>query len=222
MKEGLVIRIGRIISASANSLVDSVENVAPAMVMEEAIREVDGAIDEVRKELGTLEAQKHMASKRLQAINDDHAKLDEQSQIALKEGRDDLASVAIEKQMDIESQIPVLEKSVADTNDKLSELNSYIQALKAKRREMEDSLKQFSETIQNEQDSHVATMEEGRIGSHKAEKAISSFDRILEKNSGVPQVNSSANQARLAELDELSRKNKIQERLARLKAQQEE
>jgi len=222
MKEGLVIRIGRIISASANSLVDSVENVAPAMVMEEAIREVDGAVDEVRKELGILEAQKHMASKRLQAINDDHAQLEEQSQIALKEGRDDLASVAIEKQMDIESQIPVLEKSVADTNDKLSELNSYIQALKAKRREMQDSLKQFSETIQNEQGSYVATMEEGRIGSHKAEKAISSFDRILEKNSGVPKGSSSANQARLAELEELSRKNKIQERLARLKAQQEE
>jgi len=222
MKEGLVVRIGRIISASANSLVDSVENAAPAMVMEEAIREVDNAIDEVRRELGMLEAQKHMASKRLQTINDEHANLEEQSRVALREGRDDLASTAIEKQMDIESQIPVLERSIADNNDKLAELSSYIQALKAKRREMQESLKQFSATIQNEQGSNVATVEEGRVASHKAEKAISSFDRILEKNTGVEQGFSSANPAKLAELEELARNNKIQERLARLKAQQEE
>ncbi len=52
MKESITGRVGRIVSSSVNALVDAIENVAPAMVMEEAIREVDAVLDEVRAELG--------------------------------------------------------------------------------------------------------------------------------------------------------------------------
>ncbi|MCD8532544.1 MAG: PspA/IM30 family protein [Saccharospirillaceae bacterium] len=51
MSEGLLKRIGRLVSASANSLVDSLENAAPTLVMEEAIREIDSAIADVRAQL---------------------------------------------------------------------------------------------------------------------------------------------------------------------------
>ena len=51
MKESMGARVGRIISGDFNSLVDAVENAAPEVVMEQAIREVDSAIDEVRAEL---------------------------------------------------------------------------------------------------------------------------------------------------------------------------
>ncbi|MDH3763867.1 MAG: PspA/IM30 family protein, partial [Gammaproteobacteria bacterium] len=54
MKENIANRVGRIISGSLNALVDAVENAAPETVMEEAIREIDGAIDEVRTELGRV------------------------------------------------------------------------------------------------------------------------------------------------------------------------
>ncbi len=47
MKEGITARVGSIISATVNTLIDAVENVAPEAVMEEAMREIDGAIDEV-------------------------------------------------------------------------------------------------------------------------------------------------------------------------------
>ena len=52
MAEGLVSRVKRLVSGSVNSLVDVVENASPEMVMKEAIREVDRAIDEVRDQLG--------------------------------------------------------------------------------------------------------------------------------------------------------------------------
>lgn len=48
MKESITARVGRIISGSLNALIDAVEDSAPEWVMEQAIREIDGAIDEVR------------------------------------------------------------------------------------------------------------------------------------------------------------------------------
>nr|WP_320048605.1 hypothetical protein [uncultured Desulfuromonas sp.] len=62
MKESITGRVGRIVSSSMNALMDAIENVAPEMVMEEAIREVDSALDDVRAELGKSLAQKHFAS----------------------------------------------------------------------------------------------------------------------------------------------------------------
>ena len=54
MAENIASRVGRLISGTANMVVDTVENMAPEMVMEEAIREVDRAIDDVRAELGAF------------------------------------------------------------------------------------------------------------------------------------------------------------------------
>ena len=52
MAETLASRVGRLISGTANSLVDAIENAAPEIVMEQALREIDQAIDDVRAELG--------------------------------------------------------------------------------------------------------------------------------------------------------------------------
>ncbi len=39
--------LGVLVSGTVKALIDAVENVAPEAVMEEAMREIDGAIDEV-------------------------------------------------------------------------------------------------------------------------------------------------------------------------------
>uniref|UniRef100_UPI00257D294C PspA/IM30 family protein n=1 Tax=Thalassolituus sp. UBA2009 TaxID=1947658 RepID=UPI00257D294C len=141
MSEGLLKRIGRLVSASANSLVDSLENAAPTMVMEEAIREIDSAIADVRAQLGKVEAARYLSAKSLNADNSRHAELQAQIEVAVAQGRDDLAEAAIARQMDIEAMIPVVEKSIADSDAEINELNSYIQALQAKKREMQETLK---------------------------------------------------------------------------------
>ena len=41
-------------SGGANKLIDMLENAAPEMVLEEALREIDEAIYDVRTELGKL------------------------------------------------------------------------------------------------------------------------------------------------------------------------
>lgn len=214
MNEGLLSRIGRLVSASANSLVDSLENTAPAMVMEQAMREIDQAIDDVRQQLGKVEASRYLSSKSLARQNQRHDELDAQINVAVKEARDDLAEAAIAKQMDIEAQIPVIEKALAEDDSNIAELNGYIEALQAKKREMQEALTEFRQATVA--DDPAATQAASRQVNSDVEKATEAFDRVLRKAGGAG-VGETDN-AKLVELENLARSNRIKERLAKVKS----
>ena len=224
MKDNLTNRVGRIISGSLNALVDAVENAVPETVMQESIREIDGAIDEVRAELGRVVASKHLAGTRLMEENRKHEELTEKIELAVNQGRDDLAEAAIASQLDIEAQIPVLEATIADCGNQEKELEGYISALQAKKREMQDELKQFR-AAQQEAATVAATGNAGATSSgggveQRVEKASSAFDRVMENATGVGSAAVGADRksaAQLAELDDMARRNRIQERLASVK-----
>lgn len=226
MKEGIGARVGRIISGSINALVDAMESAAPEVVMEEAIREVDGAIGEVRTELGKAEAARHLAASRLEEERRRFDELGANIELAVREGRDDLATAGIARQLDVEAQLPVLEQTIADAGAKVAELEGYVQALQAKKREMKDELARYAEarrtTLAGTSGGGAALGEDSV--AVRVEKAESAFERILERETGIGDVaRPDAEQAaRLAELDELSRNNRIAERLAALKAKAEQ
>jgi phage shock protein A len=224
MKEKLINRVGRIVSGSFNSLVTALENVAPETVMNEAIREIDGAIDDVRVELGKVIAGKHLANSRLMEENKRHEELVEQIELAITEGRDDLAEAAIARQMDIEAQIPVLETTISEQSAQEKELEGYINALQAKKRQMRDELQQFKAS-QKEAETMAQTTP-GGAGSPsggvagRVSKAESAFQRVYENTTGVLAAKSGSDMksaVQLAELDDMARKNRIQERLAAIK-----
>ena len=222
MAESISKRVGRIISGSINAIVDAVEDAAPEMVMEQAMREIDSAIEDVRAELGKVVAEKHLANKRLSEKNKKHEELTDQIEMAVNEGRDDLAEAAIENQLDIEAQIPVLEHTIGECGEKEKELEGFINALQAKKREMKDELKAFREA-RKESDAVAAGVDAAQAGGANAQKraddATSTFDRVLEKHSGLAGVGAadSKKAAQMAELEAMSRKNRIAERLAAVK-----
>ena len=221
MSENIAKRVGRLVSGGFNAVVDAVENAAPETVMEQAIREVDEAIDEVRAELGKAVANKHLASKRLMEENRKHGEIGEKIELALKEGRDDLAETAVAQQMDIEAQVPVLEAAIADAADQATELEGYVKALKAKRREMEEELVRFRSAA-NPPTGERRGEAKGNNVESKVDKASSAFDRVMNRASGLPGMTGAEDRvsaAKMAELDDLARKNAVQERLARIKAE---
>lgn len=222
MKEKLINRVGRIISGSVHSLIDSIENAAPETVLNEAIREVEIAIDDIRSELGQIVAKKHLASTKLMEENKKHEDLGEKIELAVEQNRDDLAEPAIARQLDIEAQIPVLEATIDDCNEQEKELENYINALLAKRREMNEELIQFRESAKTASLSSVPLPQEDGQNSveSRVSKAESAFDRVMERATGIHGQTGSPGRkssAQLAELEELARKSKIQERLARIK-----
>ena len=221
MNESITSRVARLMSGSVNALVDAVENASPELVMEQAIREVDSAIADTQAELGQQIAQKHLASKKLIEENNRYEVLAEQLHIAVANSRDDLAEAGIAEQIDIEARMPVLELSIANATAREKELEGFIQALQAKKREMKSELNAFLQTREASVSATSVASKQGDSAADKANRAGASFDRVLEKATGIAGRDVSLTSAsKLAELDELARHNRIAERLAALKAEQ--
>lgn len=221
MKESLTNRVGRLVSAGLNAALDAVENVNPEMVLQQTIREIDGTIDDVRAELGKVMAQKHLASKRLMEENSRHEQLAEKIELAVTQSRDDLAEAGIAQQMDIEARIPVLETTITESTHREHELNGFLNALQSKKRDMEAELRAFR---QQREQAALGASQVGAPGSgidRKIEQATGTFDRVMERATGVPSHQRAADMksvAQVAELEDLARRNRVQERLAALKA----
>ena len=221
MKEKLTSRISRIITGTANSIVDAIEGVAPETVMEQAIRDVDHVISEVREELGRVEANKHLLVKSMSGLSAKHDSCAEQIETAISEKREDLAEVAIAKQLDIEAQLPILEQNLQNTKEEEAELNQAIVALQAKKREMQEDLRRFRDSQNAAASITAGGNAAGRKNPlHKAERAESAFSRVHERATGIDRTQAASHSrdaAKMAELQELHRQNKIRERLAQAK-----
>ncbi len=211
MGENIANRVGRLISGSLNAIVDAAENASAEIVMNESIREVDSAIEEVRHELGKVVVSQHITQERIDSEQQKFQELHAQIKVALQENREDLAEVAISKQMDIEAQLPIMKKNLTESSENIEELESYIVALQAKKREMQEEM----QTYKAQSASSSSTTNET---SKDVSQAESAFNRVMGINVAHTKH---TDEAKLAELEELTRKNRIQERLNALKAASE-
>ncbi len=225
MNEKITARVSRIISGSANMIINIIESAAPEVVMEEAIREIDDAIYEVKSELGKLTASQHIVNKRLTETNTKHEELSENIVLALNENREDLAEAAVSKQLDIEAQIPIVETTIQENSEQIKELEGYILALHGKKSEMREELQTFKDaknksSVLGSQYSKM-NLSEADI-EKKVSKAEEAFDRVMRNTTGVSKLDKSdrENDVKIAELEELARSNRIKERLAAIKAKQ--
>jgi phage shock protein A len=173
--------------------------------------------------MGKVVANKHLASKKLMASNSKHEDLASKIELAVGEGRDDLAEAAIAQQLDLEAQMPILESTIKECGEKEVELEGFINALQAKKREMKEDLASYRASRQEAESATAGASTSSGGGSDlhgKVAQAESAFDRVMEKQTGIAGAGSDlANSGKLAELDDLARKNRIQERLAAAKAQ---
>ena len=220
MSETLSRRVGRLVSGGFHALIDAAENLAPEAVMNESIREIERAVDEVRAELGKVLAQKHLAAKKMADESNRHEAIDANLQAAVDTGRDDLAEAGIAEQMDIEARLPILENTIADCAAQEKELEGFIAALQAKKREMQQQLQDWRAAQQSMGTGKTA----GGNGSdlnriaRDAEKSGNAFDRVMGRQNSIHSSTDAAQLAKLKELEDLSRNNRIAERLAALKA----
>lgn len=224
MADTLSARVGRIVSGSAHALIDAVEGAIPDAVIQQTLREIDKAVDDVRAELGRTIAGKHLANKRLTEQSSRHEELAGQIELALGQGREDLARAAVEHQLDVEAQIPVLEATVAEAARREVELEGYVAALVAKRREMEEAFQAMLLARARGADQAgagpaSAAGDRGPGVTRRVENATGAFDRLMARE-GAPGLGGVDREkdAKLAELEGLARRNRVEERLAAIKA----
>lgn len=221
MAETLKSRVTRVIAGGMHALLDRLEDQAPHVMMEQAIREADVVIDDVRHELGIVSANRHLAQQQHSSLNAQHETLIGQIEHAMTQERDDLARAAVARQLDIEAQIPVLEATLAEHARQEAELRGYVSALLAKRREMEDALASFRRSRSVAAAAPGSGQPDEGAVERRIGAATSAFDRVYERQTGLGGTARTTNlqqAAKLKELDDLARENKITERLAQLKA----
>ena len=220
MADSLKNRVGRVIAGGVHALIDRIENQAPEAIMQQSIREADAVIDDVRHELGLVSANRHLAQQQHANLNAQHEKLGGQIEQAMALQREELARAAVARQLDIEAQIPILEMTLAELARQESEFKGYVTALLAKKREMEEALSEFRKSR-----AAAATLAGSGSSSkptdHRMDAVTSAFDRVYERQTGLAgtaRTGSLEQAARLRELDDLVRENKIADRMALLKA----
>jgi phage shock protein A len=218
MAETLATRVTRILAGSAHAFLDVVEDMAPEAMMRQAVREIDQVTGEVRVDLGKVEAAKHLITSQINKLNTESEQLAANVETALSRGEEDLARAGIERQTLIDDQVPVLQRSLTEQQEKARELEGYLTALLAKRREMEGELTQYLASRQYAASSGSAA---GKASNDaRVEDARSAFDRVLARQTGVSGLNpaNAGDALKLKELQDLARRNRIEERLAQLKA----
>jgi phage shock protein A len=220
MSETLRQRVSRAIAGGAHALMDKIEDTAPVAILEQSVREVDSITDEVRAELGRTVANRHLAQQQHLNLNKEHEQLSASIEQALSSDRDDLAKPAIARQIDIEAQLPVLESSLAELASQEKELGGFVDALMGKKREMQKAINDFEKSRQT---SSLSISTKGGTGSTiegKLQSAQTAFDRTYQRQTGLDAAGRGASleqAAKLKELGDLVRENKINERLAALK-----
>ncbi|NQW12469.1 MAG: PspA/IM30 family protein [Alphaproteobacteria bacterium] len=222
MAESIATRVTRLVSGAVHSMVDTLEGSAPEVVMAEALREIDRAVDDVRAELGRVSVRQHLASRRLAEETSKHAELTGNIKLALKEGRADLAEAGTETLLDVEAQIPVIEAAVSDAKEEAHRLETYLAALQGRHRELQAELEAFEKARRDMPGADGGTPGSGTSSVDSSIRdAESAFGRAMKSGTSisgsVPIDPERA--AKNVELNDLARRNRIQERLAALRAE---
>lgn len=218
MTESVLSRIGRVLTGAAHAAADAAEQMSPDATLEQAIREIDGAAEEIRVELGKATAERHRVVARLKELETERAEIELKVARAIESKRDDLAEAGVGRQLDVEAQSGLLSRVDADVEERIGQLESTLEAIRASRREAEARLRDLRQSRAAGGPGEAA---QGRSSATaraqaKVERAQATAERVTGVMSGPRRENAAA----LEELDRLHREHAIKERLARIKASQ--
>jgi phage shock protein A len=213
MTETLVVRVKRIISGNISDMVDRLEKSQAEIVMKEAMREVDRAVEDLRNAQGRALAQSKQAERQIEAYSAKRADLDEKVDFALGQDREDLAKAAIAKQVDLEAQIKVLTEAKADAEAEHNKLADYVVALMARKRDMETELKAIMMAKADAAAAMPGNDKTSPMG--RADTASEVFKRAMDaaSNLSAPANTNPTDAAKLSELEAMSHADKIEQRL---------
>jgi phage shock protein A len=214
--EPIYLRVRRVLSASAEEAVDALERASGASLLREAIRQVEGAFDEVRAEHETQAARAVQAKAQQQALRERIAELDEKARFALGRGRDDLAEAAVSSQLDLEARIGRLDSVQADAAGQIVRLDECLAALAARKAEMQKQLRQFEAARRDEQVDSRESRRDQRIERTVA-RAEQTFERVMASTEDAVGADGEHGD-QLAEIDALRRDAALAERMAALRA----
>ena len=214
MSETIYQRVRRILSAKVEDAVDRMERQNNEAVMAQAIREVEGALDEARAAHDDAKTRRLQAARAQKTFVAKSAEVVEKAQFALQVGREDLAEAAIGRQMDFQSHAQSLQALQDETLEQEERLAETVAALETRKQEMEAALNAFRVARAEVATGGVAPSKPSGV-ERKAERAEQAFARAM-GGAGFAPSDAEAVRA-VAEIDAMKRKADIAARLNSLK-----
>ncbi|KQT56984.1 hypothetical protein ASG52_02590 [Methylobacterium sp. Leaf456] len=210
MPETILTRVGRIIGGLSNAALDAVEDRNSLAVAEQALREIDAVIDEVRLDLGRIKAEEHRLTARRGQLQGELTALPEKLSVALASGREDLARSGIARQLDLESQIEAIDSSLAEVAERHGATAKALQAAGAARRDAEHRIALLRHPSPKTANPLAGYGDEDAARAGRLDRSLRTVDRVT----GTA---SAAADASIEDLDRLHRDHAIEQRLAALK-----
>ena len=201
MAEPFYMRAKRVVSAGIESALDHAERASGTSLMREAIREVDRAMDKVRREheeavdrQSQAVGQQKLSAKRAE-------EWDGKVRFTLEKGREDLAEAALMQQMDFEAKVKHFKNVEASAKTDASRLANLL-----------EDLAEFERMMSENKAASEDNADVDRKVDQKIERAEATFDRTMEIAGGVTGTSKHA-----ADIGKLQRNTEVEERLAALK-----
>ncbi|MBF5011478.1 PspA/IM30 family protein [Burkholderia pseudomultivorans] len=216
------IRVKRLLTANVHALIGSLENRMPQAILEQYLREFDDVIGQARVALGRHEAARHQAAKAIARINNEIERLNDLLGTALARNDDAAVRAGAERQIELEDQLGVLQQSLHEASERAQVAEAELLGLRAKRAEMEAGLRELIATRAAAPGGAEPRTESAAGADPKAERIEQGFNRTMAGATGVTGLGtspSSADPSLLNRLETLHREQRIEERVARLKAQ---
>lgn len=132
---GILDRMSRLIRANVNDMIDRAED--PEKMLNELLREMDSNIREARVQVANMIAQEKEVEADLQASQRDAREWERRAELAVQNGKDDLAREALRRKRDAEEISNVYAHQLSTLQEVVTTLKQQLTLLEAKYREAE-------------------------------------------------------------------------------------
>lgn len=123
-------RMGTILRANINSLLDKAEN--PEVVIDQIIRDMSGAIAEARAQVADMIAQEKILQANMKRNRDLAEEWNQKAVLAVQKGRDDLAREALRRKTDYDENASVYEGQFTAQSQMVDKLKNELNQLESK------------------------------------------------------------------------------------------
>ena len=217
---GIFSRMTDIINSNLTSLLDQAED--PEKMIRLIIQEMEDTLVEVRSSSARVLADRKAAARRLEQVRAEAQSWEDKAKLAIDKGREDLARAALQEKRAIEEELAVVEgeltatdEHIAQLNDEVSQLQQKLTDAKSKQKSLLMRTKTVESRIKVKRQMHREALDTAFQRFDQFERRMDNLESQLE----VMDMGREVHPDLAAEINALAEDDKINDDLARLKAQ---
>ena len=173
---GLLERVGTLVKANLNDLIDKAEN--PSKMIKQVMLDMENQLLQVKTQVAISIADQHMLEKKEKEHQEKAAEWLRKAELAVDRGQDDLARAALERQKASERTVDSFRQQVADQRAQVTTLKAALGKLEQKLAEA--VVKSETLLVQHRRARALGKASDAQmaIGDHSS---IRTFDRMKDK-----------------------------------------